>query len=320
MKISLLEPLSVPQETIDRLSAKAIADGHSFVSYPDKTTDPSELIHRGANSDIIIIANNPFPDEVVRGCKHLKMLNVAFTGVDHVGQTALKEQKVALCNAAGYSTPAVAELAVCLALDVYRNIPCADRASRTGGTLASAGLIGNELLGKTVGIVGTGAIGAKAAKLFSAFGCKVLASSRTEKEDVKAIGVKYMQLDEMLPLCDIISLHVPVTPKTRGMIDARRLACMKSTAVLINCARGPVVDNAALADALNEEKLAGAGIDVYDMEPPIPADYPLLHAKNIILTPHLAFSTHEAMERRAEIVFQNLYSFLDGNPENIVIL
>ena len=114
-----------------------------------------------------------------------------------------------------------------------------------------------------------------------------------------------------------MSLHVPNNAETKGMIGREQLALMKKTALFINCARGPIVDNAALAEALNGGKIAGAGIDVYDMEPPIPQDYPLLHAKNTLLTPHVAFASEESMLRRAEIVFRNVYAYLDGKPENV---
>ena len=116
---------------------------------------------------------------------------------------------------------------------------------------------------------------------------------------------------------DIVSLHVPSNASTRGMIGRAQIACMKPTALLINCARGPIVDSAALADALNEGRIAGAGIDVFDSEPPIPADEPLLHAKNALLTPHVAFLSQEAMQRRAKIVFENLLAYVDGHPVNV---
>ncbi|MDN6626967.1 MAG: hydroxyacid dehydrogenase, partial [Pisciglobus halotolerans] len=122
----------------------------------------------------------------------------------------------------------------------------------------------------------------------------------------------------LLDQADIVSLHVPLTSSTKGMISKEKLKLMKKSAILINCARGPIVDNDALADELNAERVAGAGIDVFDMEPPIPQDYKLLHAKNTILTPHVGFLTDEAMKKRAEIAFENTLSFLDGTPKNIV--
>jgi D-3-phosphoglycerate dehydrogenase len=134
---------------------------------------------------------------------------------------------------------------------------------------------------------------------------------------VKAAGIVYVDLDTLLKESDIISLHTPNNAETKNLINQDKIDKMKKTALFINCARGPIVDNQALADALNAGKIAGAAIDVYDMEPPIPEDYPLLHAKNTLLTPHVAFLTKEAMIRRAKIEFDNVISYVNGNPENI---
>ena len=129
--------------------------------------------------------------------------------------------------------------------------------------------------------------------------------------------MEYVPLDTLMRESDIISLHVPNNASTRGLISAEQIARMKKTAILINCARGPIVDNDAMADALNRGAIAGAGLDVFDREPPLPAGYPLLHAKNTLLTPHIAFASEESMLRRARIVFQNAYAYLGGRPENV---
>ena len=157
----------------------------------------------------------------------------------------------------------------------------------------------------------------RTAQLFLAFGAKVIAYSRTVKPEVEAMGVTYVSLEELMERSDIVSLHVPNNDQTKGMISRDLLAKMQPTAILINVARGAIVDNEALAEALNKGIIAGAGIDVFDMEPPIPADYPLLQAKNTVLTPHVAFATDESMLRRAEIVFQNVRAYLAGQPENV---
>jgi D-3-phosphoglycerate dehydrogenase len=191
----------------------------------------------------------------------------------------------------------------------------ANETVRRGGT--SAGLGGREIAGKTVGIIGLGAIGTRCAELFLAFGAKVIAFSRTHRPKAAELGIEYKSLDEVLAESDIISLNLPNNAETKGMISREKIALMKKNAVFINCARGPIVDNKALADALNNDELGFACIDVYDMEPPIPEDYPLLHANNTLLTPHQAFISEEAMERRAEIVFNNVYAWLQGNPVNV---
>lgn len=318
MKISLLEPIGIDAELMDKLSAPLKEMGHEFVYYDNKTTDKDELLKRACDSEIVMIANNPLPDSVIEKCDKLKMLDVAFTGIDHVGQTSCKAKGVMICNAAGYSNETVSELAVGMAIAVLRKITEGDKAVRNGGTLASAGLMGTELNTKTVGIIGTGRIGIMTAKLFKAFGCKVIGYSRTKKPEAVEAGIEYMELDEVLKTSDIVSLHIPATAETKQFINKEKIALMKKSAVLINCARGAVVDNTALAEALNAGDIAGAAIDVFDMEPPIPADYPLLSAKNTLLTPHVAFASKESMIRRANIVFDNLYAYLEGKPVNVV--
>lgn len=315
MKITLLEPLGIPAQVLAQYQASLEGKGHTFTAYSDKTTDPAELIRRTGDSDIAIIANNPYPAQVVAAAPNLKLLDVAFTGIDHVALDACKEKGVMICNAAGYSTQCVAELAIGLAISCLRNMPACETATRTGGV--GGPLRGREIGGRTVGIVGTGAIGTMTARLFQAFGAKVIAYSRTVRPEVEAMGVQYVSLEELMAQSDIVSVHVPNNQETKGMISKALIAAMKPSAILINVARGAIVDNAALAEALNTGKLAGAGIDVFDMEPPIPADYPLLHAKNAVLTPHVAFATDESMLRRAEIVFQNVEAYLAGKPENV---
>ncbi|MBQ7644258.1 MAG: hydroxyacid dehydrogenase [Spirochaetales bacterium] len=315
MNISLLEPLGVPQSMIEELSAPIKAKGHSFTYYDTKTTDIEELKRRSAGQDIVMIANNKYPSEVVESSKDLKMLAVAFTGIDHVGLDACKKNNVLVCNCAGYSNVCVSEQAVGMAISLMRFFNTCDKTVREGGT--SAGLAGTEISGKRVGLIGCGQIGTMTAKLFLAFGSEVVAYARTKRPEVEALGVRYVTLDELLSTSDIISLHTPNNASTKGMIGKDEIAKMKKSALFINCARGPIVDNKALADALNEGRIAGAAIDVYDMEPPIPADYPLLNAKNTLLTPHVAFLTKEAMVRRAKIEFNNVLSYLDGKPENV---
>ena len=315
MKITLLESLGIPAHVLTQYRTELESQGHTFTAYHEKTTDPDELIRRTGDSDIAIIANNPYPARVVKGAPNLKMLDVAFTGIDHVALDACREKGVMVCNAAGYSTQCVAELAIGLTVSCLRQMPACETATRTGGV--GGPLRGREIAGRTVGIVGTGAIGIRTAQLFLDFGAKVIAYSRTVKPEVEAMGVTYVSLEELMERSDIVSLHVPNNDQTKGMISRDLLAKMQPTAILINVARGAIVDNEALAEALNKGIIAGAGIDVFDMEPPIPADYPLLQAKNTVLTPHVAFATDESMLRRAEIVFQNVRAYLAGQPENV---
>lgn len=305
MRIAVMEPLGVEQEKFMQIAREAVGDDVEIVCYDTRTTDVEELGRRGRDADIIAIGNLPFPREILEKCENVKMLAVAFTGLDHVDLKYCEERGIKVQNCAGYATTAVAELTFGLLLDLCRNIGKCDTAARNGGT--KAGLIGFELEGRTMGIVGTGAIGARVAKLAAAFGMDVIAYSRTPG---KVAGVRYVSLEELLAQADVVSLHVPLTDETRGMIGAEELALMKKTAVLVNTARGPVVDTKALADALNSGRIAGAAIDVFDAEPPLDADEPLINAKNTVVTPHVAFATDESMIKRAEIEFRNIAEFI----------
>ena len=316
MKIVVMEPLGVALEKIEALAAGLKAAGHEFIYYTTKETQQDKLLARVQDADIIMLANQPLSAEIINACPNLKMLSVAFTGVDHVALDACRAHSIMVCNAAGYSTNAVAELTFGLAISVIRNIVPCDARCRKAGT--KDGLVGFELFGKTFGVVGTGAIGTRVARIAAAFGCKVLAYSRTEKQELVAAGVHYVSLDELLTQSDFISLHVPLTDATRGLINAEAIGKMKQSAVLLNTARGPVVDSEALAAALNAGRLAGAGIDVFEGEPPIAENHPLCSAKNTVLTPHVAFASREALEARADIVFANIEKWLAGEPQNIV--
>lgn len=305
MRIAVMESLGVEQEKFMQIAREAVGDDVEIVCYDTRTTDVEELVRRGRDADIIAIGNLPFPREVLEKCENVKMLAVAFTGLDHVDLKYCEERGIKVQNCAGYATTAVAELTFGLLLDLCRNIGKCDTAARNGGT--KAGLIGFELEGRAMGIVGTGAIGARVAKLAAAFGMDVIAYSRTPG---KVAGVRYVSLEELLAQADVVSLHVPLTDETRGMIGAEELALMKKTAVLVNTARGPVVDTKALGDALNSGRIAGAAIDVFDKEPPLDADEPLINAKNTVVTPHVAFATDESMIKRAEIEFRNIAEFI----------
>lgn len=316
MKIVVMEPLGVALEKIEALAVPLKEAGHEFIYHTTKETNQEKLLARVADADIIMLANQPLSAEIINGCPKLKMLSVAFTGVDHIALDACRAKNILVCNAAGYSTNAVAELTFGLAISVIRNIVPCDGRCRSAAT--KDGLVGFELFGKTFGVVGTGAIGSRVAKIAQAFGCRVLAYSRTPKQELIDLGVKFVALDELLEQADFVSLHVPLTAATKGLINAEAISKMKPTAVLLNTARGGVVDSAALAEALNAGRLAGAGIDVFEIEPPIAKEHPLCHAKNTVLTPHVAFASKEALEARADIVFANLWKYFAGEPQNVV--
>ena len=315
MKIVLLESLGISQEVLDSYADVLRSQGHEFTAY-ERDLSPKVQIERAKDADILIIANIPLSGEVIRSCPRLKFINVAFTGVDHVDLEAARERQIAISNASGYSNESVAELALCMMLSLLRNVPQVEEKCRQGST--KDGLVGQELKGKTVGIIGVGAIGTRTAQLCQAFGCKIL-GYRRHPEQNPAAGVTYVSLEELLRQSDIVSLHCPQTPETVGMINDERLSWMKPSAILINAARGPIVDSQALANALNEGRLAGAGIDVFESEPPLNTDHPLLHSRNTIVTPHVAFASKESMLARAEIVFDNIQAWMNGTQKNIIL-
>lgn len=316
MKIVILEPLGISADALAETSAAVKAKGHTLVAYDTRTDDPAEMIERAKDAEILVIANQPLRQNVLENCKALRFLSVAFTGVDHVDVAYCKEHGIAVSNAAGYSTNAVAELAFGLAISVLRNIPACDSVCRKEGT--KAGLVGTELYGKTFGVVGTGAIGTKVAKIAQAFGCNVIAYSRSKRPEIEAMGISYLPLEDVLRQSDIVSLHVPLNAQTQHLIGAEQIDCMKPNAILINTARGGVVDSDALAKALHEKKIAGAGIDVFEMEPPVPADHPLLHTPRTVVTPHVAFASDEALYTRAQIVFANILAWEDSKQQNVI--
>lgn len=315
MKIVLLEPLGISEDSLQRYTAPLIAAGHNFTSYP-KDTNPAVQIERAKDADILMIANMPLCAEVIDNCPKLKYINTAFTGTDHVALDAARERGIQVSNAAGYSTQAVSELALCMMISLLRNVPQVSERCRKGSN--KEGLVGCELKGKTVGIVGTGAIGTRTAELCHAFGCQILGHKRhvTGKEPS---FIHFVTLDELLKQSDIVSLHCPLTDETHHLINAERISQMKQGAYLINTARGGVVDSEALALALNEGRLGGAGIDVFENEPPLDIHHPLLHSKNTLVTPHIAFASTESMEARAQIVFNNIWTWLEGNQQNIIL-
>lgn len=316
MKISLVNSLEVDKKIVDEHKEKLEAMGHEFIVYNDNAKSDDELANRLEDTDIAIITNKPLSANVIDKAKNLEMIDVAFTGVDHIDLDAVKENGITLLNASGYSDDSVAELVIGLTIAVMRKFN-ENRENIFDGQ--NNNLMGETIGGKKFGIIGTGNIGIKLIKILQAFDCEILAYSRTEKDEVKDLGVKYVELDTLLEQSDIISLHIPNNKETKHFLGKEELDKIKENSILINCARGPVVDNDYLAKLLNEDKIR-AGIDVFDMEPPLPSDYPLRNAKNVVLTNHVGFYTKEAMVNRAEIVFNNLYEYLDGNIINEINL
>lgn len=313
MKIVILEDLGCNPEIVEENRKRIESMGHTLAQY-NKTADVGALKDEMQDAEAVILANMPMPEAALADSPAVKFIDVAFTGVDHLPMPLIRERGITVSNASGYANDAVAELAISFMIQLLRDLDKAQARARSGQT--RQGLRANLLRGKTVGLIGAGAIGTRVAELAKAFGAKVIVHNRRPVSH-PAID-ENVSLEELLRNSDIVSLHTPLTEQTRHMIGRGELAMMKDSAFLINTARGPVVDNAALADALRAGEIAGAACDVFDMEPPLPADYPLLNCPDVIVTPHLAFYSAESMDERARIVFRNLYAWLAGNPENVV--
>lgn len=311
-EIVIAQPLGVSKETLDTLLAPLTSRGYHITLWDSLPENQDDLGNRISKADLAVIANYPLKKEALDKASSLKYLCVAFTGVDHVDIDTCREKGIAVSNCAGYSTESVAELAIGMMLSLYRKLAEGKDAAAHGKT--GAGLRGIEIKDRTVGIIGTGAIGYRTANLAKAFGAKVIGYNRSHSHD----DITYTDLNTLLQTSDIVSIHLPLTKDTKHFIDKDKLSLMKKDAILINTARGGIIDNEALAEALKKGEIAGAGIDVFDMEPPLPEDYPLLSAPHTVLTPHVGFDTEEAMERRAAIVADNLKSFVEGKQKNII--
>lgn len=315
MKVAIMEDLGISAQELAQRKKPFEGKGVVFEEFA-RTTDTAKLIEQARDAEVMILANMPMPAEVIRACPKLKFIDVAFTGVDHVGLDAARERGVAVSNASGYSNEAVAELVLGMVLSMARNLRQVEGRCRVGGT--KDGLVGWELKGKTVGIIGLGKIGSRTAQLFHAFGCEVLAQRRTRHEGTPEY-IEQVSQEELLRRSDIVVLHCPLNESTLGLINAERLAMMKPSALLVNVARGPVVNEADLATALEKGVIAGACLDVFDKEPPLNPESPILQAPNTLVTPHVAFATAESMSLRAEIVFENLSNWMEGNQSNTVL-
>jgi phosphoglycerate dehydrogenase-like enzyme len=309
MNIKIIEPIGQPESAIRSRLEDVLQKGGDRLSFADtRGLTDAELIPQVSDADILLLSNRPLSRVVIEACPNLKLICVAFTGIDHVDQAACKARGIVVHNAAGYAVHAVSELAIGLMIALLRRVVRADALVRSGQS--GRDLVGNELFGKTLGIVGCGHIGLQVAQLGNAFGCRVLGFSDYKLD--ADVAVEQVALDDLLQRSDIVSLHVPLTEETRGLIGREQLAGMKSSAILINTARGPIVEQSALIEALEQKRLAGAGLDVFDMEPPLPANHPILKAPNTVLVPHIGFETVEAMAAKADIALRHLEEFLGG--------
>lgn len=313
MKIVQIEPIGIGSSELDKITSDFKALGHEFMTYDSKPANEDQTIERSKDANVIILSNLPISENILSNCPDLKMISVAFAGVDHIPMNICKKRDIIVSNAAGYSNHAVAELTIGLAVNLYRKILWSD--NQTRNLSDRQGFLGAELYKKTFGIIGLGQIGSQVAQLANAFGCRVLVYSRSTKD---IPNVEFSNLDYLLKNSDIISLHVPLTQETKHLIGGSEIKLLKKTAIIINTARGPVIDYHALAEALKNNHIAGAAIDVYEKEPPLDKDHILFNAPNTILLPHIGYATEEAIKLRGQIVIENINRWLEGNPQNVM--
>ena len=283
---------------------------------------PLELVaQRIGDADIVLTNKSPITEEILEACPNIKLVCVLATGYNVVDCEATKKRGIPVCNVPAYGTAAVAQFTFALLLDLCHKVAHHAQTVREGKWCDCPDFCywetpQMELAGKTMGIIGFGRIGRAVGTIAKAFGMNVIAYNRSQCEEGKAIG-SYVNLDELLATADVISLHCPLTAENTGMIGAENIAKMKDGAILINTARGPLVDEAALAAALESGKLRGAACDVISAEP-MKADNPLKNPPNCIVTPHMARAPNESRMRIQDCTEASIQAFLDGRPINTV--
>lgn len=293
------------------------------VDYYDRTVY-DEIADRIADADIVIANKVPLNESTLSGAKNLKIICETATGYNNVDLDYCKARGIHVTNVVGYSTPIVAQHTFAMALYLLEKLPVYDTYVKNGDYAKSPIFtcfepFFTELEGKTWGIIGLGNIGRKVAEIAKVFGCRVIfysASGNNTTSDYERVD-----FETLLAESDILSLHCPLTDRTQNIINAEALAKMKKTAILINVARGPVVDEQALYDALMSGQIAAAGLDVLVKEP-IAADNPLAKIQDstkLLITPHMAWGSHEARERCAREVYKNIQSFLAGEERNVLV-
>ena len=315
MKITILDKATLGED-IDLSPIEAIA---SPVCY--ETTAPDEVAPRLADTDVVIVNKIKLNASNLCDAKRLKLICVAATGYDNIDLPYCREHGIALCNVPGYSTDSVAQLTLAMALSLYTRLN-EYRAFVHSGQYSASGVankltpVYHEIAGKTFGVVGGGKIATRVAGVAQALGCDVWMCRRKDEGSFPRCDI-----DTLCQKADILSVHLPLTEQTRGIISRKRIQSMKSGAVVINTARGAVCDETALADAVLSGHLGGLGVDVYSTEP-FGTDHPfyaLLDRPNVCFTPHMAWGAYESRNRCAAIMAQNIRAFFAGTPQNQIV-
>lgn len=318
MKAVILESYVMQEGDLDWSGVYALV--------PDTTayvrTDYDQIAQRIGNADFVLLNKCRMDEAILSQCPNLKWVGIIATGTDNLDLEACRRHGVQVANVPGYSTYSVAQMTFSLLLAVCQCAERQNRAVQEGywqlNVPAEYRILPQvELFGKTFGIFGYGSIGRQAGRIARALGMRVLACTRTVRPEYAADGVEFVDFDTLLKESDVLSLHTPATPETRGVVSAAALEKIKPGCILVNTARGALVDEAAVAEALKNGRLGFYAADAFAVEP-LPADSPLRGLPNALLTPHIAWTTKEALQKLMDITTQNLRSFLAGAGENIV--
>lgn len=317
MKIVVLDGYTLNPGDLSWDNLKALGE----VEIYDRT--PSDkILERSKDAEILFTNKTPLNEEILNALPSLKYIGILATGYNVIDIEAAKRSGIIVTNVPSYSTFSVAQLTFALLLELCLHVQRHSDSVSGGKWAASADFSYRdfpliELAGKTIGIIGFGSIGQSVANIAASFGMNVISFSRTQTDQSHRTNFKWVTKDELFEHADVVSVHCPLVPETKGLVNIGYLKKMKKSAFLLNTSRGPVVTEEDLAYALNNDLIAGAGVDVLSLEPPSP-DNPLLKAKNCIITPHIAWATLEARKRLMDIAVNNLIHFLGNKPVNVV--
>lgn len=317
MKIVVLDGFTTNPGDLSWDKLKKLGDAVIYDRSPVSLT-----ADRIKDADIVLTNKAPITRDDMMQCENLKYIGVLATGYNIVDTQAAKERNIVVTNIPTYGTAAVAQFTIALLLEVCHHIGEHNRGVQNGDwTTSKDWSFWNyplmELEGKALGIIGFGRIGQRTGQIAQALGMKVLANARTVNPSLENENCRYVNLDELYRESDVVALHCPLTPSTEGIINKETISKMKDKVIIINTSRGPLIVEEDLRDALNSGKVAAAACDVVSSEP-IKSDNPLLNAKNMIITPHIAWAPIESRKRLMDYTIENIVSFLEGNPINVV--
>jgi len=317
MKIVILDGYTLNPGDLNWDELKKLGD----VTIYDRTP-VEQVVERATGAEVVFTNKTPVSEDAINALPSLKFIGVLATGYNIVNTEAAKAKGIIVSNVPGYGTASVVQMTFALLLELCLHVQSHSESVRAGKWADSADwcfwdypLV--ELSGKTIGIIGFGNIGQKVGDVATAFGMNIIGNSRHWKDQSHRSNFRWAEVPELLAQSDVVSIHCPLFPETKGLINKESLQTMKRSAFLLNTSRGPIVADQELAEALNNDVIAGAGIDVLSVEPPS-RDNPLFTAKNCIITPHISWATKESRDRLMKTTVSNLSAFLNGNPENVV--